>query len=128
MGNHAGCAVLFLQRRHYTQLVSQLSDYQGKETRELIRATGKTKKSPQGYKKETAKEPPAHQSQSSNLDASKRQARDNHDPLEDSTPKFKDGLYLQAVRMLPRSSTLCYGTRALENDVLLPVLRMVVWH
>ena len=70
-------------------------------------------------KSETAKEPPAHQSQSSNLDASKGQARDNHDPLEDSTPKFKDGLYLQAVRMLPRSNTLYYGTRALENDVSL---------
>ena len=38
------------------------------------------KRSPRGYKK-TAKEPPAHQSQSSNLDASKGQARDNHGPF-----------------------------------------------
>ena len=65
----------------------------------------KLKRALRANKKETAKEPPAHQSQSSNLDASKGQARENHDPLEDSTPKFKDGLYLQAVRMLPYSIT-----------------------
>ena len=89
----------------------------GSTTKELIGAPNKNKKSPRGYKKRTAKEPPAHQSQSSNLDASKGQARENHDSLEDSTPKFKDGLYLQAVRMLPRSITLCYDTRALANGV-----------